>query len=459
MQRSPLDLSGNADASATGPLAPPHSIEAEESVLGAILLSERAMYGVVIEETLRPDDFYRKRHELIFEAMIALYRQGDPIDHLTVREHLRAAGQLDTVGGPHAVDTLAANVPAAGNVRHYAGIVRDLSVQRGVLRASYEVQAAIAQGGGDPAALVDKFAAQLLSLNRHKTGSYNSLLADAEWERVAEITGDAEPPSGILTGIPDLDAVVNGFRPGQLVVIAARPSMGKSSITEQIALEAADDQAVPTAFFSLEMSRQEVVDRSLAAGARVNLNAIRSKVTSAEAEKLVERAAKSGARQAPFIINDRPGMTLLDIRGEAMQHHAKFENGLGLIVVDFLQLIRDPNPGGATRAELVGGFAYDLKSLARELSCVVIAVSQLNRAATQRENKRPTLADLAESGKIEQAADIVLFLHRDDYYDKDERPGEADVIVAKNRNGSLDDVTVAFQGKYQAWLPLPAHSR
>jgi replicative DNA helicase len=451
-------FAGNGHGSEGGPgaaasaLAPPHSLEAEHSVLGAILLSERAMYALVIEEGLKPDDFYRRRHQLVYEAMLTLYNESEPIDHLTVTEHLRSRGLLEDAGGQSGVEDLAAGVPAVGNARHYARIVREHALMRRLLTTTYSIQASVRESEGTPRELVEQAERAMLEVahdDRQKDFRRIEEILHDELEKLQRLSTESTSLTGTPSGFKDLDEMTGGFQPGNLVIVAARPSMGKSALVCNMAENAAIDHNAPVALFSLEMSETELAQRFVASQARIKGDDLRKgRVAEHKWPKIME--ASQRLARAPLFIDDSSDVSLLEIRAKARRLHQ--QHGLGLIIIDYLQLLR-ADARIENRVEAIGQMSRGLKILARELQCPVIALSQLNRSVESRTDKRPVLSDLRESGSIEQDADLVAFIYRDEYYDKEsEREGEADIIIAKHRNGAIGDVTLTFQKEYPKFL-------
>lgn len=439
-------------APVTSALAPPHSIEAEQSVLGAILLSERALYALVIEEGLKADDFYRRKHQVVYEAMLRLYGESEPIDVITVTEQLKGAGALEEAGGQAGVDALAAAVPAAGNARHYARIVREHALMRRLLATTYEIQASVAENASDPRSLVEQAERAMLEVahdDRQKDfRSIEEVLHD-EIDKMHRLSIEHTSLTGTPSGFKDLDEVTGGFQPGNLIILAARPSMGKSALVCNIAENASIDGKAPVAIFSLEMSETELAQRFVASQARIKGDELRrGRVAEHKWPKIME--ASQRLAKAPMFIDDSSDIGLLEIRAKCRRLHQ--QHGLGLIIIDYIQLMR-ADGSSDNRVEQIGAMSRGLKILARELQCPVIALSQLNRGVEQRTDKRPVLSDLRESGSIEQDADLVMFIYRDEYYDREsEREGEADIIIAKHRNGSIGDVTLTFQKEYPKFL-------
>jgi replicative DNA helicase len=439
--------------------SPPHNLEAEQSVLGAILLSDKAMYGLVIEEGLRPEDFYREQHRVIYGAMVSLYDESQGIDSVTVTERLRRDGTLDEVGGEPAIHALAGAVPAAGNVRHYAQIVRDNAVVRRLLTTTYEIQASVGAHEAGPRDLVERAERAILEVahdDRQKDfRSIDDVLHD-ELDKLHRLSIEGTSLTGVPSGYKDLDEITGGFQPGNLIVLAARPSMGKSSLVTNIAENAAVNDGRSVALFSLEMSESELAQRFVASQASIKGEDLRKgRVPENRWPKIIE--ATNRLAKAALYIDDSSDVGLLEIRAKARRLYS--QQGLDLIIVDYLQLMR-ADGRIESRVEQVSQMSRGLKILARELDVPVIALSQLNRSVEARTDKRPLLSDLRESGAIEQDADLVMFIYRDEYYDQEsEREGEADIIVAKHRNGALGDVTLTFRKEFPKFMNFVGEER
>jgi replicative DNA helicase len=445
--------------------APPHSIEAEQSVLGAMLLSDRTHYAFVIEEDLKPEDFYRERHREVYDSMLALFTAGESIDVLTVTEHLRSRGRLDAAGGQAEIDGLTAAVPAVGNLRQYAQIVRDRALLRRLLAASYEIQASVHGHEAPPREIVERAERAVLEVahdDRQKDFRRVGEVLGAEIRKWQELSAEGRSLTGTPSGFTDLDAITGGFQPGNLIIIAARPSMGKSSLVTNIAENVAlsHERPRPVALFSLEMSEAELAQRFVASQASIKGDDLRKGRLRDETKwkRVLRTAAEYDA--APLYVDDSSDVGLLDIRAKSRRLHQQAQadyGGLGLIIVDYLQLMR-ADSRIESRVQQVGEMSRGLKILARELNVPVIALSQLSRAVEQRSttDKRPQLSDLRESGSIEQDADLVMFIYRDEYYfpETSEKPGEADLIIAKHRNGGLGDIPLTFQNEYPRFLGL-----
>jgi len=446
-------LNGAADANG-GVVAPPHNLEAEQSVLGAILLSDRSLYALVIEEGLRAEDFYRERHGVIYESMLELYNESEPVDVLTVTDRLRQAGRLDEVGGQAAVDELTGVVPAVGHARRYAKIVRENALLRRLLSASYEIQESVLGHQAPPRDLVEQAEKAMLEVardDRQKDFRPIEEVLHEELDKLHRLSIERTSLTGTPSGFKDLDEITGGFQPGNLIIIAARPAMGKSALVCNIAENAAVEKNRPVALFSLEMAEAELAQRFVASQARIKGEELRK---GRVAEKRWPKILKASQRlaSAPLWVDDSSDVGMLEIRAKARRLHSQLEGGLGLIIIDYLQLMRTDSRYDS-RVTAVGELSRGLKILARELAVPVIALSQLSRAVEQRPDKKPQLSDLRESGNLEQDSDLVMFIYREDYYDEEsERPGEADLIIAKHRNGATGKVTLTFQKEYPRFM-------
>jgi replicative DNA helicase len=440
---------------------PPHNLEAEQSVLGAILLSDKAMYGLVIEEGLRPEDFYRDQHRVVYGAMLDLYEDSHGIDVLTVAERLRQQGRLEEVGGEGAIHALSGAVPAAGNVRHYAQIVRENALVRRLLSTTYEIQSSVVAHDGAPRDLVERAERAMLEVahdDRQKDfRSIEEVLHD-ELDKLHKLSIDGTSVTGTRSGFDALDDLTGGFQPGNLIILAARPGMGKSCLVTNIAENAALKYDEPVALFSLEMSETELAQRFIASQSSTKLTDLRKGRVAEKVWPKIMKATNDLA-QAPLYIDDSSDVGLLEIRAKARRLHQ--QRKLGLIIVDYVQLMRADHRV-ESRVEQVGQMSRGLKILARELDVPVIALSQLNRSVEQRGgDKKPLLSDLRESGSLEQDADLVMFIFRDEYYTKEEseHPGEAELLIAKHRNGALGDVKLTFQAQYPRFMTYVAEDR
>jgi replicative DNA helicase len=458
---SAVPSNGHGQAPQIG-AAPPHSIDAEQSVLGAVLLWDGALYGLVIEEGLRPEDFYRDRHRLIYESMLALYQESQPVDPLTVTEHLRSRGELENAGGQAEVDALTGAVPAVGNALRYGRIVREHALLRRLLAKTYEIQTAVLNRTEQPNVLVELAERGILEVahdDRTKDFRQVGEVLEVEIDKWQKLSREGISLTGTPSGFADLDEITGGFQPGNLIILAARPSMGKSALVTNIAENVAlhQERALPVALFSLEMSEAELAQRFIASQATIKGDDLRK--GRLKDERKWKRVLDTATRydNAPLFVDDSSDIGILEIRAKARRLHQQTEGGLGLIIVDYLQLMR-PDPTIDSRVQQVGEMSRGLKILARELGVPVIALSQLSRAVESRSStdKRPMLSDLRESGQIEQDADLVMFIYRDEYYfpETTEHPGEAELIIAKHRNGGLGTVNVSFQSEFPRFLGL-----
>jgi replicative DNA helicase len=445
----------SAPSDVPGLTAPPHNLEAEMSVLGAILISDRTLYALVIEEGLKPEDFYRDRHKAIYEAMLALYHENEPIDVVTVSDHLKQRGLLDDIGGRSAVDALAGAPPSVSGARRYAKIVRENSLLRRLLSTTYAIQTEVSERRFDPRGLVERAEKAMLEVAHDDSqADFREIrvILNEELQKMQLLSQQGTALTGTPSGFKDLDEITGGFQPGNLIIIAARPSMGKSALVTNIAENAAIDHGKAVALFSLEMSETELAQRFVASQGRIFGDKLRKgRVPDSEWPRILEASQKLA--KAPLYVDDSSDIGILDIRAKARRLHSQTPEGLGLIILDYLQLLR-PEAGTDNRVEQVGQMSRGLKILARELGVPVIALSQLSRAVEQRHDKKPILSDLRESGNIEQDADLVMFIYRDEYYTKEEseEQGLAELLIAKHRNGGLGDVTLTFRKEYPKFL-------
>jgi replicative DNA helicase len=435
---------------------PPQNLEAETSVLGSILLSEQALDPILIDIKLRAEDFYRQSHGLIFQAMIRLKEKTDPepVDVLTVSEQLSKEGNLEEAGGTAYVHSLPTIVPAAGNVRHYARIVKEHALMRRLLSTTREIQDQVFSFQGPVRELLEQSESKLFHIaHEDRTGELRSI-ADVlhdELDKLERVSREGISVTGTPSGFKDLDEKTGGFQPGNLIVLAARPAMGKSALMLNIAENAAVKHGKAVAVFSLEMSETELAQRFIASQAKIDGDDLRKgRVKQDRWPKVVSATEKLA--NAPLYLDDSSDLGILELRAKARRLHSRAD--LGLIFVDYLQLMR-PEDSSAQRVEQIGQISRGMKMLARELSVPVVALSQLSRAVESRPDKRPLLSDLRESGNIEQDADLVMFIYRDDYYNKEsERPGEADLIISKHRNGPIGDVALTFMPRYPKFSTL-----
>ncbi|MEV5070248.1 replicative DNA helicase [Microbacterium sp. LMI12-1-1.1] len=431
---------------------PPHDLLAEQSALGGMLLSKDAVADVI--ETLRGADFYVPKHELIFEAILTLYSHGEPTDVVAVTDELIKTGELQRAGGADYLHTLTSIVPTAANAGYYASIVSERALLRRLVDAGTRIVQMGYSGQGEALDLVNNAQAEIYSVTGAEAAEDYvplTIAVDAAVEEIEAARGRDGQMTGIPTGFSGLDALTNGLHPGQMIIIAARPAMGKSTLALDFARSAAVKHDMPTIFFSLEMGRSEIAMRLLSAEGAIPLQSMR-KGTLDSRDWTTVAATRGRINDAPLYIDDSPNMTLVEIRAKCRR--LKQRAGLKLVVIDYLQLMTS-GKRVESRQQEVSEFSRALKLLAKELGVPVIALSQLNRGAEQRADKKPALSDLRESGSIEQDADMVVLLHREAAYEKDSpRAGEADLIVAKHRNGPTDTITVAFQGHFSRFTDM-----
>ncbi|MDX1689657.1 MAG: replicative DNA helicase [Acidimicrobiia bacterium] len=424
---------------------PPHNVDAEESVLGAVMLSPDA--ANVALEKLTAEDFYKPAHQLIFEAVVALFDGNQPIDAITVSDHLRRTNQLDRVGGVPYLTAILDGVPTTSNVGYYADIVDETAARRRLMKASSQVNTLALQTERPIAEVLDSAEAEIFKVAEKKVGDGLQPLGpilQPTLEKIEELGSRGDEITGLPTGFRDLDRMLAGLQPANLVVVAARPSMGKSALALNIAQNVAED-GHPVAIFTLEMSREEVVQRLLSSMASVDSQKLRTGQLSPELWQKVVRET-SRLYQMPMYVDDSPDLTVTAIRAKCRR--MKRKEGLGLVVVDYLQLMQGSG-NAESRQQEIADISRSLKNLARELHVPVIGVSQLNRALEQRENKRPRLGDLRESGAIEQDADIVMFIYRDEYYNAgSDQPGAAEINIAKHRAGAVGTVMMNFAAEF-----------
>jgi replicative DNA helicase len=439
--------------SALDPLGyvPPQDLAAEQCVLGSMLLSTDAIADVV--DVLRGSDFYRPHHELIFTAIVDLYGRGEPVDAVTVADELGKRGQLVKLGGGPYVHDLLAAVPLAANAGFYASIVRDKAVLRRLADAATHIAQLVRAGEGEPDDLLARAQAELHSVIGRRTGQDLrplSQLMQPVLDAIESI-GACGDMSGVPTGFLDLDELTGGLHPGQMVIVAARPGLGKSTMALDIARSASIKHRLPSAIFSLEMSHLEITMRLLSAEASVPLTHIRSgQMSETDWDRIAARM--TAVSSAPMYIDDSPNLTITEIRAKARR--LRQQHDLKLMIIDYIQLMTSGKRVESRQVE-VSEFSRQIKLLAKELQIPVVALSQLNRGPEQRTDKKPMLSDLRESGSLEQDADLVILLNLLDLYDKEsERAGEADVDLAKHRNGPTRTITVAFQGHYSRFIDM-----
>jgi replicative DNA helicase len=436
-------------SSATAPPVPPQNLEAEESVLGAMMLSPGAI-GTV-GEILDAADFYRESHAKVYRAALALEQRSEPVDAITLADELDRRGELDQAGGRVRIHELAALVPASANVAHYARIVHEMATLRGLVRAGSEIARLGWERPGETPDLVDQ--AEQLVFELSQSRDIETLLKES-FERITALYESGVEITGTPSGFKDLDRITSGFQPGNLVIVAARPSMGKSALALCMAANLGVRKGVPIGLFTLEMSKSEVTQRLMCSEGKVESQRLRTgKLAPDDWPRLTTACDKLA--KAPIYVDDSGTINLMEIRSKARRLKSRHPD-LGLIVVDYLQLMTTgANP--ENRVQEVSQISRSLKMLARDLEVPILALSQLSRAVEQRTDKRPLLSDLRESGSIEQDADVVMFVYRDEYYnDESDQQGLAEVIVAKHRNGPTDAIKLSFLKRYAKFADLAA---
>ncbi|MBC2932098.1 replicative DNA helicase [Nocardioides sp. zg-1228] len=448
----PAAYEPGASPRSPGNRTPPQDNAAEQSVLGSMLLSKDAIADVV--DVIKGVDYYRPAHEVIHDAIIDLYGRGEPADPITVAAELVKRGELQRIGGAPYLHTLSANVPIAANAGYYAEIVRDKAILRRLVEAGTRIAALGYAGEGEIDDVVDHAQAEVYKVTDRRASVDYAPLSDIMSGVLDEIEAIGNREAGLYgvpTGFADLDDLTNGLHSGQMIIVAARPAMGKSTLALDFCRAASIHNNLTSCFFSLEMTRSEIMMRLLSAEAKVPLNHIRNgTMRDDDWEKLARKMGQVSG--APMFIDDSPNMTMMEIRAKARR--LKQRHDLKLIVIDYMQLMSSGKKVESRQLE-VSEFSRNIKLLAKELELPIIALSQLNRGPEQRGDKRPMMSDLRESGSLEQDADMVILLHRDDVYEKEStRPGEADLIVAKHRNGPTRDLTVAFQGHYSRFVDM-----
>lgn len=439
---------------------PPHDLHAEQAVLGAMMLSEQARYGLTVEDGLKPEDFYAPQHGTIFEAVRRLYAENQPIDAITVVEQLRRTGTLEDAGGREAVLQLTSAVTEVAALPRHAQIVQGLGKMRRLLQATYEIQTSVLKGEGEPDVIVEQAQGLVFDVSADEESKGLRSVAsfiDVEVQRLEELEKDGRDITGLETGFRDLDKETAGLQPGAMVVLAARPAMGKSAFVTNLAENVALQNKGAVALFSLEMPERELLQRVIASQAAIKGDDVRKGRIGDRWGDVLETADKLA--QAPLYIDDSSDIGIMEIRAKARRLHASHAGGVSLVIVDYLQLMR-ADGRAENRVQQIGEMSRGLKILAQELSCPVIALSQLSRGVDSRPDKRPLLSDLRESGNIEQDADLVMFLYRDDYYNKETaEPGVAELIIAKNRSGRTDTIRLLFQGEYPRFLTMAQPSQ
>jgi replicative DNA helicase len=425
---------------------PPQNVEAEQSAIGAMLLDKEAI--PVIMEILKSEDFYREDHKEIFEAVMDLFDKGEPVDLITVSEQLKSRGTLDGIGGLEYLTNLANAVPTTANARHYAKIVEEKSILRKLIKAASNIVNMGYEAQEELSYVIDKAEKDIFDILQDRSSQGFAPIKDVlvdTFNRLEELYNNKGHVTGIPTRFVDLDYKMSGLHNSDLILVAARPAMGKTSFVLNIASNVAIYAKVPVAVFSLEMSKDQLVNRMLCSEAMVDSQKMRTGKLEDEDWKKVARAL-GPLSEAPIYIDDTAGISIMEIRAKCRR--LKLEKGLGLVIIDYLQLMQGRGKNDSRQQE-ISEISRSLKILAKEINVPVITLSQLSRAVETRQDHRPILSDLRESGAIEQDADIVMFLYRDDYYNPEsEKKNIAEVIVAKHRNGSTGTIELKWRGEY-----------
>lgn len=430
---------------------PPQNIEAEQSVLGSMLLSRDAIIDV--SEIIKADDFYKESHKKLFDVMMEMFEKDIPVDLVTVVDELRKRNMLEAVGGIDYIASLSSNVITTANVSYYAKLIKEKATLRRLIEASSEIME-LSYEGDDVETVLDIAEQKIFDIAQGRNTTNFSPIKDVlmnTFYKIEELYKNKGQLTGIPSGFPDLDLKTAGFQPSDFILVAARPSMGKTSFALNIAQNAALLTGLPVAIFSLEMSKEQLVNRLICSTANIDSQKLRTGNLD-EDDWMKLAAAMTPLSKAPIYIDDTPGIGVMDIRAKCRR--LKLEKGLGLVMIDYLQLMQGRGRA-ENRQQEISEISRSLKSLARELNVPVITLSQLSRAPESRSDHRPILSDLRESGAIEQDADIVMFLYRDDYYHKDsEKKNIAEVIIAKHRNGPTGVVELLWLAQYTKFVSL-----
>lgn len=432
---------------------PPNDIEAEQAVLGSMLTDKDAVIAAI--EVLKPDDFYREDNKTIYTGILNLYNRAEPIDIITLKAELSSMGKFDSVGGLEYLAELPEKVPTTANVDRYIKIVEEKSILRNLIKTANEIINLGYDTTEDVEDIMDNAEKKIFDIMQSKNQKGYTPIKDILVEtfaQIEELYNQKQHITGVPTGFADLDYRTAGLHGSDLVLVAARPAMGKSAFALNIATNAAVRAKVPVAIFSLEMSKEQMVNRILCSEAMVDSNKVRTgKLDEQDWTKLA--GALGPLSEADIYIDDTPGISVMEIRAKCRK--LKLEKNIGLVVIDYLQLIQASNKRAGSREQEISEISRSLKILAKEINVPVIALSQLSRAPEQRPDHRPMLSDLRESGAIEQDADIVMFLYRDDYYNEDsEKKNVAEVIIAKHRAGSTGTVELLWLGNYTKFVNI-----
>lgn len=432
---------------------PPQSLDSEQAVLGGILLDNEALNPVL--EVLRFGDFYRSAHEIIFRAMVSMSERHEPIDVLTLNSELTSQKQLEAVGGVEYLSLLVDSVPTSANIQYYARIVKEMSLRRKLIHAAGEIVEDALNSRGNIDGFLDSVEQRVFKISEARINPSFVRVGDivkGSIKRVEELYVNKDQFTGLASGFADLDDKTSGFQPSDLIIIAARPSMGKTSLALSMIQNVSVGLGKATAVFSLEMSKEQIVTRLLCAEAQVSNSRVRSgKLMENDFPRLVEAASKIA--QAPIFVDDTAAISVLEMRAKARRLHR--ENPLSLIVIDYLQLMRGSSRNFERREQEISEISGSLKALAKELNIPVVALSQLNRSVEARQDKRPMMSDLRESGAIEQDADLIGFVYRDEvYHPETQDKGIAEFILAKHRNGPVGTIRMGFQSDFTRFVNL-----
>jgi replicative DNA helicase len=435
---------------ATAQKVPPQSMEAEVSVLGAMLLDNSVIPDII--KIIDPKAFYSTAHRIIYQSIVELYDEKKSADLIILAEALRLKGSLEQAGGPDYLATLVDSVPSTANATHYANIVKNKGLMRRLIGATNKIMSEAYDPTEDPEVILDKAEQTIFTVCEEKISQDVVPISEVLKSTMYDID-NLQDRKGRLTGLPtgfyDIDDMTSGLQKSQFVIVAGRPSMGKSSFAMNIAEHVAVDENVPVAFFSLEVSKDQLAQNMLCSHARIDAHKMRRGYL-AESEWPNLSLALGKLSEAPIYIDDTPGISVLELRAKARRLKARSD--IGLLVVDYLQLMAGPPT--ESRQQEISAISRSLKALARELQIPLIALSQLSRATEAREAHRPRMSDLRESGAIEQEADVIFMLYREEYYDPEKNPGVAEIIIAKQRNGPTGTVNLAFLSNYMHFEPL-----
>ncbi|NMO94214.1 replicative DNA helicase [Paenibacillus lemnae] len=431
---------------------PPQNLEAEQAVLGAVLLQSEAL--ITAMERVQSEDFYDKSHQMIYEVMVQLSEESQPIDLVTLTSRLQDKGQLEEIGGVSYLAKLAHGVPTAANVDYYAQMIEEKSMLRRLIRTATQIVSEGYTGGEDVSGMLSEAERRILEISNRKSGSGFIAIRDVlmeVFEKVEVLHQNRGNTTGIPSGFVDLDKMTSGFQRNDLIIVAARPSVGKTAFALNIAQNVAIRAKETVAIFSLEMSAPQLVQRMICAEANLDAGVMRNGDFKGDEDWSKLTMGIAALSEAEIYIDDTPGVTVADIRAKCRR--LKKEKGLGMILIDYLQLIHGRGKAGENRQQEVSEISRTLKQIARELEVPVIALSQLSRGVEQRQDKRPMMSDLRESGSIEQDADIVAFLYRDDYYNQEtEKKNIIEIIIAKQRNGPVGTVELVFLKNFNKFV-------